>query len=301
MNKIITLAFLSYHSAHHIKRIVKTLDKKFNIIIIENSSDFKLKKEIENRYKNVQVKVCSKNLGFSKAMNLAIKMSKTQYVFLNPSDVVISNNLINSLLKIVKNFDKFGLLTPSYKDRRIHSNYFVWNKDKKKNLIIKTNKKKFLLKEVDFIDGTILVNKKIIKKNLFDENFFIYYEVMDYSKRLIDKGIKLYACPSLKFEHFGGQSHNKEFNLQANIFRNWHYNWSKFYYFKKHYNYFFALKKLLPNFIRALKNFLSNFINSGKDSKIQKILAMYEMRGIVAAILLKKSNFRINYKSKINL
>ena len=142
MNKIITLAFLSYHSAHHIKRIVKTLDKKFHIIIIENSSDFKLKKEIENRYKNVQVKVCSKNLGFSKAMNLAIKMSKTQYVFLNPSDVVISNNLINSLLKIVKNFDKFGLLTPSYKDRRIHSNYFVWNKDKKKNLIIKTRKKK---------------------------------------------------------------------------------------------------------------------------------------------------------------
>ena len=299
MNKIITLVFLSYHSAHHIKRIVKTLNNKFQIIVIENSSDFELKKEIEKNHKNVYVKVCSQNIGFSKAMNLAIKMAKTQYVFCNPSDVKISNSLIYSLLNIIKNFDNFGLLTPSYKNRSIHSNYFIWDKEKKKDFVIRTKQKNYLLKEVDFIDGTILINKKVIKKNLFDENFFIYYEVMDYSKRLINKGIKLYACPGLKFEHFGGQSHNKKFDLHANIFRNWHYNWSKFYYFKKHYNYLYAFKKLFPNLIRALKKLLINFFDINKEKKIKKILALYEIKGIISGIMLKKSYYRLNYKKKI--
>ena len=53
---------------------------------------------------------------------------------------------------------------------------------------------------------------------------------------LIDKNIKLFACEELTFEHYGGQSHEKKFDFKAQLSRCWHYNWSKFYYFKKHYN-----------------------------------------------------------------
>jgi len=296
---MITLVFLSFHSAHHIRRILKNLDKKFKVIVIENSSDYELKKEIEKKYKNVQVEVFNKNLGFSKAMNKAIKMAKTPYVFLNPSDVKISNKLFYSLLSVANHLKDFALLTPSYRDRSVHSNYFIWNKKNKLDKTLTINKKKYYLKEVDFIDGTILINKKKIGNFLFDENFFIYYEVMDFSKRLIDKGLKLYACTNLKFEHFGGKSHNKKFNLHANISRNWHYNWSKFYYFKKHYNYLFALKKLSPNFIRALKIYLMNLINFKKENKIKKILALSEIKGILSAVFLKKSDFRLDYKKKL--
>ena len=75
---------------------------------------------------------------------------------------------------------------------------------------------------------------------------------MDLSKRLIDKNIKLFACEELTFEHYGGQSHEKKFDFQAQLSRSWHYNWSKIYYFKKHYNYFYALKK---NFSKLKKSF----------------------------------------------
>jgi Predicted glycosyltransferases len=270
---------------------MKNVDKKYQVIVIENSSDQKLKKEMEEKYENIHVEICEENLGFSKGMNLGIKLSKTQHVFLNPADVDISNYVLDSLVEIIKNFNDFGMLTPAYKDRSIHSNFFIWSK-KGPDVEVDTNNKKFILKEVDFIDGTILLNKNIVKDNIFDENFFIYYEVMDLSRRLLSKNIKLYACPELEFEHFGGQSHDKVFNLKAKMSRNWHYNWSKFYFFKKHYNYFYALKKILPNLIRATKIYFKNLFSSSEENKNKKVLASYELKGIFAAIMLKKSQFK---------
>ena len=83
---------------------------------------------------------------------------------------------------------------------------------------------------------------------------------MDLSKRLINKNIKLFACEELTFEHYGGQSHEKKFDFEAQLSRCWHYNWSKFYYFKKHYSYFYALKKTFPNLRRALISYFLNLI-----------------------------------------
>ena len=293
---MITLVFLSYHSAHHIRRILNNIDKNYYVIVIENSSDSKLKEEMEKKYKNVHVEVCKENLGFSKGMNLGIKLSKTPYVFLNPADVDISNEVLNSLNDIIKKFNNFGMLTPAYKDRTIHSNFFIWGK-KGPDITVDTTKKKFTLKEVDFIDGTILLNKEKTNNELFDENFFIYFETMDLSKRLINKNIKLYACEDLEFNHFGGQSHEKAFNIQAQISRNWHYNWSKFYFYKKHYNYLTALKKTFPNLIRAIKNYLINFFYFfKKDNEINKILAKNEIKGILSSAMLRKSSYRPKFK-----
>jgi len=187
------------------------------------------------------------------------------------------------------------MLTPAYKDRSIHSNFYVW-KDKRPNKTINTHRKDYLLKEVDFIDGTILINKQKIENENFDENFFIYFETMDLSKRLIEKNIKLYACEELIFEHYGGQSHEKKFNFQAQLSRCWHYNWSKFYYFKKHYNYFYALKKTFPNLRRALINYFLNFILFTKKNSYQRrLLALNEIKGIFSSATFRKSSYRVRY------
>ena len=229
-------------------------------------------------------------------MNLRIKLAKTKFVFINPSDVEISNKLITSLVDITKNFDDFGMLTPAYIDRSIHSNFYVWKK-KGPDRIVKTKSKSYKLKEVDFIDGTILINKQKIKNNIFDENFFIYFETMDLSKRLLEKKIKLFACEDLTFKHYGSKSHNKKFNFQTQLSRSWHYNWSKFYYFKRHYNYIFALKKIFPNLKRVLFSIFKNSIFFYRKDNFRKLLiSLNELKGILSSIFLKKSDYRIIYK-----
>ena len=284
---MLTLVFLSFHSDHHIKRLVNYIDSSYPIIIIENSGNKKLKVELEKKYNNVHVEICEENLGFSKGMNLGIKLSKTPYVFLNPADIEISNESLNLLNETVKNFTDFGMICPVYKDESVHSNYAIWTK-KNKPQNINLFGKAYSLKEVDFIDGTIILNKKIAGDIIFDENMFIYFETMDLCKRLIEKNIKLYAIDQITFEHFGGQSHNKLYNHEAHLSRNWHYNWSKFYFINKHNNYFYALRKISPNLIKAVKNYIRTFLFDKKT----KELNMAEIKGIMTSIFKRKSYYR---------
>ena len=168
-----TIVFVSLHSESHIKRLTSSIEKKFPIIVIENSFNHELKKELEEKYNNVKVIIPEKNLGLSGSYNLGIKESKTEYVFLNPSDVDISNKVLDSLSNIIKHFDDFAVLSPIYEDRSIHSNFFVWNK-KGPDKIINTQDENFTLKEVDFIDGTIIINKKkLIMNYLMKTSLFI--------------------------------------------------------------------------------------------------------------------------------
>ncbi len=280
---MISLIFLSYNSEEHILRILKNLKYDNEIIVVENSRNQKIK-SLENYYKNLKVIIPDKNLGFGKAVNLAIKCSKNDFVFINPADIEISNDLIQSLLIICENFKEFALITPSYDNVDIHSNYFIFNKNK--NIKLKTKDRDFVLDEVDIIDGTILLNKNKFTKQIFDENFFIYFETWDLSKRVQRQNMKMYVVKELKFKHFGQQSHERKYDQAADIFRAYHYTWSKFYYFKKHEGYFTALRKVFPNLRRSLLNYYFKF-NLNKKLKIEN---KFRLIAIIDSILLRDNN-----------
>ena len=74
---------------------------------------------------------------------------------------------------------------------------------------------------------------------------------MDLCKKLFKNRKKMYIIKNLKFHHLGTSSSNKKYNFQIRINRNWHFSWSKFYFYKKNYNYLFALKKFCQIFIKA--------------------------------------------------
>ena len=75
-NKSVTLIFGAYYSHKHIYRTCKKLNKKFKIIVVENSLDKKFKQDIEKKYKNTKVIIPEKNV-------IKWKMSKTLFNRLN--------------------------------------------------------------------------------------------------------------------------------------------------------------------------------------------------------------------------
>lgn len=291
---MLTLAFLSYHSKHLIVKLVDEIvnyNLNVKILIIENSLDIELKKNLELKYKNkVKVYLPFENLGFSGGMNKAIELSEDQFVFLNPADVILPFDCIKDLIDCIKSFQDFTLLAPTYKNEKIFKNYeeFIFSK-KKQSTYLKVSEK-FNLKEIDWIDGTFVVNKeKLDNHKIMDENFFIYYETLDMCLNFKKNNKKMYVIDNVKFEHLGSQSHDKKYNFEANLSRNWHYNWSKFYYFKKNINYLYALKKfttiLFKNFLKLAYFFLTN-----DDVKFK--LKKAEIDGAIKSILLKKSYYR---------
>ena len=98
--RLLTLIFGAYFSHKHIYRICKKINKKFKIIVIENSLDREFKKEIEKKYKNTSVILPDGNVGLAKSYNIGIKKSKTKYVYLNCPDMSISNRSLEDLIFI---------------------------------------------------------------------------------------------------------------------------------------------------------------------------------------------------------
>jgi len=285
-----TIVFLSLHSAAHIRRLVKSIDVKYPVIIIENSQNFLLKEELEEKYKNVRVLIPEKNIGFSAGYNLGIKESKTDLVFLNSADVAFSSECLSQLEECVKNIKDFAIIGPTYHNNEIHKNYGFWDESKLNKNTDHETKIKYKVKEVDFIDNDFIIDKKqFINLGYFDENFFIYFETTDFCKKVRSVNKKIYACDKIKFSHFHSQSHDPKFSYQAALSRNWHYNWSKFYYFKKHINYFFALKKITPNFFRSIKNMIFYKLTKKKN---KYNLHKAEFLGILYSILNKPASYR---------
>ena len=290
---MLTLAFLSHHSRHLINKLVDEIinyDLGVKILIIENSIDHQLKYELESKYKKqVKVYLPNENLGFSKGMNKAIELSDDQFVFLNPADVILSHTCIQNLLNCLNNFKDFTLLAPTYKDEKIYKNYeeFLFSKERETHQLEIEN---FNLKEVDWIDGTFIVNKEKIENNkIMDENIFIYFETMDMCLNFKKKNQKMFVVENIKFEHIGGSSHERKFNFEAKLSRNWHYNWSKFYYFKKNFSYLYALKKFSTVLFKNALKLLYYFITRNKENYLLK---KAEINGSMHSILLNKSNYR---------
>jgi GT2 family glycosyltransferase len=280
---MITIIFLSFYSEHHIRRHLLEINIKFPIIVVDNSLNFEFKKEIEEQYKNVEVIIPRKNLGFSAGMNLGIKSSKTNYVFINSPDVIISNYSIEKLVDKISLIDNFALLGPTYLDESVNKNYHeLKNSNSYKNLN---------LKEVKWIDNNFIINKSEMNKiGFFDEDFFMYYENFDLCHRILENKKKMYVCSDVKFVHQGTNSTDQKFTSEVQLSKSWHYSWSKYFFFKKHYGIFFALKKIMPNFLRSIKKIF--YYNIFNRNKLEARLAIAELAGIANAILGKPSNFR---------
>ena len=82
---------------------------------------------------------------------------------------------------------------------------------------------------------------------------------------------------------------DRKYKFVSELTRAWHYNWSKFYYYKKNYSYLFALRKIFPNIIKAIKKVIVSFFLFNKKNLIIGITEFY---GIISSILCLRSFYR---------
>ena len=286
MNKNLTLIFCSYRSQYFLEKVLRRFYKKYPIIIVENSCDKSIRDELKSKFKNINFIIPKKNLGVASSYNLAIKRAKSKFVFLNNPDIEISNFAIRKLITCANKIKNFGIISPVYKNERIFRNYEILSSKKE---YINKRTKKFNVREVDLIDNSFLISKHIIKKIMFDEKFFLYFEVFDFAKNLKKIGKKLYVAKNIKFNHFGSSSVPIKYSNLVEKTRAFHYNWSKFYFYKKNYNYFFALRKIYPNIFKALKKLLISLIKVDTNNCL---ISLIELMGIFASVFCLKSFYR---------
>ena len=135
----------------------------------------------------------------------------------------------------------------------------------------------------------MILDKNKFDKSFFDEKIFMYLENDDLCLRIRKANEKIYIYSKSLISHLGGKTVDKKYFNEIEISRNWHWNWSKFYFRKKHYGFFLAIVPGLLTFFKAVfKSSYFFIVNNKFKSKIHYCRAS----GFINAALNKKSWFR---------
>ena len=281
----LSIIIVTFKSEDVIHKCIQSIDSQIDIIIIENSTNCQFKEELERTYTNVSCILTSKNLGMGAGNNIGIKKAKTDFVLILNPDVILEATTINELIIASQRIKSFAILAPISSDVN-YPNYKLLNSKK-----IKTEDYSFKVKSVDGF--AMLFNKKkldkVMSKNYFDENFFMYLENDDLCKRIRKINENIFIIPSSKIKHLGGKGVNKKHQVEIELSRNWHWIWSKFYFNKKHFGYMKAFLDGLPKFISSLIRYFFYLLIK---NKIKRAIYLNRASGFFNAAKNKSSWYR---------
>jgi GT2 family glycosyltransferase len=279
--KKITFVIVCFKSRNIVKKCINSIDSKAKILVVENSDNYLIKKELEKEFENVTVVIAGKNLGYGAGNNLGISKIKTPYAFILNPDSFLKKNCINELYKVVTLLEnKFKILAP-----KLINNYEYFSKtlsDKKIPNIL----------PVDYVKGfAMLINlRRINFKKIFDEKFFLFLEEIDFCKRIHDfygEKKEIFLANKAKVEHNAKQSSGDNFSIE--LCRNWHWMWSLFYYNKKHFGIIFAYKATIYKFISSTFKLLLNALFLKKK---KALIYYFRLLGLSNAYCGKSSWYR---------
>ena len=220
-NNKVAIIIVNWKQYELTKSCLSTLkSSKFNdfqIILIDNESNQKELNDLKNQFDQVKTFTSEKNLGFTGANNIGINYAiknQFEYVMLLNNDTEIDKNFINPLLEAFQKYNKLGAVQPVIMN--FYQNKKVWNAGGNLNKffgytsVIK--KPKYINRKIDWITGCcILIKTVVIKKvGLLDENFFAYYEDVDWSIRIKKAGYDLAVVKSSLIYHHGSKASKNE-------------------------------------------------------------------------------------------
>lgn len=217
---MVSFVIVNYNGEEFIDKCIQSIlclnvDKE--IIVVDNcSTDNSISLILKYQ---VKVYVLKKNAGYATALNLGIKHSEGDYLFLLTPTTFLNNNIdfdklkkydvcsiklkdikgstINSVRKIPNILDVLFLLT-GISEIFYKSHFFNrWRNpdfDYEKEGIAEQP-----------MSCALFVKKEVFEKiGFFDERFFIYFSDVDFSRRLKKNNIKTYYIPDFKAFHIRG-------------------------------------------------------------------------------------------------
>ena len=280
--KDITIIITSFRSEKAIRECLKFIDSECKVINVENSDNKTYKNKIEKEFKNVECILSGKNIGYAMGNNIGLRNTKTKYaLILNPDAKLFPKTLENFFITSKKKPD-FAIIGA----RSVHTSSEDHNSDSGSNGI----------KSVESIKGyAMFLNLSQFKEiGFFDENFFLYLEEIDLCRRVIKSGKKIYTDSIIEIFHEGAKSVDSSISFEVELTRNWHWMWSKFYFQRKYYGYFFSLIQVIPKFF---SNIFKIILYSLLFNKKKLLIYFYRLKGIISAVLGQSSWYRPRIKT----
>lgn len=172
---------------------------------------------------SIQIIRNKKNLGFAKAANQGIKKSTYDYILLLNPDTIVKKDAIANLLKFAESKNYAGvvgarLLNP---DGTIQPSVFrlptvwgaireFWFGERDAYLKYKPIGEEPITVEAVVGAAFLITPQAREKVGMIDERFWMYFEDLDYCRRVKKAGLKIYYLPSAQIIHYHGISGRNE-------------------------------------------------------------------------------------------
>jgi GT2 family glycosyltransferase len=201
------------------------------VIVVDNNSVDGSLAMMREKFPDIRLLAMDNNLGFSKANNEAIRISRGEYILLlNPDTLVEKDTFALSLqfmddhpeagglgVKMIDGKGRFlpeskrGLPTPSVAFYKIFGLSALFPKSTLFGRYHVGYLNQDNVHEVEVLSGAcMLIRRSVLDEiGLLDESFFMYGEDIDLSYRIVKAGYKNYYFPMTRIIHYKGESTKK--------------------------------------------------------------------------------------------
>ncbi|WAC42069.1 glycosyltransferase family 2 protein [Pedobacter sp. SL55] len=206
LTSIITVNF---HQAEVTIDFLKSVAKSYSpteveIIIVDNGAEKNRELIFQPYFSNIKYILSKENLGFAGGNNLGIKQAKGDYIFLLNNDTEIPAGCIETMIAEMEANHQIGLLSPlllyfDEKDVVQYAGFTPMNYLLARNAYIgqfEKNTGQFddQTYQTGFCHGAAVMCRKtdLQKAGLMDENYFLYYEELDWCEKFMRIGKQIW-------------------------------------------------------------------------------------------------------------
>jgi GT2 family glycosyltransferase len=201
--------------------------KNIEIIVVDNASIANPLPEWFLKYPHVIFIRSEVNLGFAGGNNLGIKEATGDYLFLVNNDTEFTPGLVEKLVHVMDANPEVGMISPMikyYSDKQLiqYAGYTPMNYYTCRNSCIgfkqtDTGQYDHITGPTAYCHGAAMVVRKeaMDKAGLMSENYFLYYEEVDWCERITKAGYKAWVCTDALIYHKESVSVGKKSKLKA--------------------------------------------------------------------------------------
>lgn len=210
INMDISIIIVNFNTDKLVKDCISSIKRntkkvKYEIIVIDNS--------VNNR-------------GFAKANNIGIQRAKGKYILLLNSDTIVGRGAIDRLVEFANVTSDAGVIVPRlyntngsiqascfrFPTLSLAIKQYFMSGGKLLDKYFPRSDKPVVVQSA--VMAAFLITPQAIKKvGKLDEKYFMYFEDIDYCKRVYETGLKVYYLPEAEVVHIHGASGGKNMYL----------------------------------------------------------------------------------------
>ncbi len=245
-NVDLSILILNYKTRSLLRQCLKSIHqhppegKTYEIIVIDNASDDSTGEMLEDEFPDTTFIPNTINLGFPKAMNQGLRVSRGRYVLLLNPDITVLPQALSKMLAEMERESRIAILGPKLMNPDGSLQYSCFAHDTTLPVIIYRRTplgrsergqkaiQTFLMEVWDhaesqevawMLGSALLVRREAMEKvGLMDERFFMYLEDVDWCRRFRDAGWRVTYYPHANMIHYYSRASASEKGLFRSLF-----------------------------------------------------------------------------------